>query len=69
MSLITQGYRLASAAVIAPFDYSVLLQATILGWVIWKDVPGSNVWFGASILIASGLYILHRETQGTRSDP
>ncbi len=68
MSLITQGYRLAPAAVIAPFDYSTLLWATILGWVIWKDVPGPNVWLGSSVLIASGLYILHRETGGTRSD-
>ena len=66
MSLITQGYRYAPAAVIAPFDYSALLWAVILGWVIWRDVPGPNVWIGSAILIASGLYILHRET-GRRS--
>jgi drug/metabolite transporter (DMT)-like permease len=63
MSLITQGYRHAPAAVIAPFDYSALLWAVIFGWVIWQDVPGPNVWIGSAILIASGLYILYRETK------
>ena len=63
MTLITQAYRFAPASVIAPFDYSTLLWATLLGWLIWKDVPSPNVWFGASLLMASGLYILHRETR------
>lgn len=63
MTLITQGYRFAPASVIAPFDYSSLLWAVVLGWLIWNDVPGPRVWAGASILIASGLYILHRETR------
>lgn len=63
MSLITQGYRFAPAAVIAPFDYSALLWAVLLGWLIWQDIPGINVWIGAAILIGSGLYILHRETR------
>lgn len=63
MSLITQGYRFAPAAVIAPFDYSALLWAVILGWLLWGDLPGPNVWMGSAILVASGLYILHRETR------
>lgn len=66
MSLITQGYRHAPAAVIAPFDYSVLLWGVIFGWVLWQDIPAPNVWFGAAILVASGLYILHRETRKPR---
>lgn len=63
MALIIQGYRYAPAAVIAPFDYSALLWAVILGWLIWQDIPGPQVWLGSAILIASGLYILHRETR------
>lgn len=63
MSLITQGYRHAPAAVIAPFDYSVLLWGVIFGWIFWQDIPGPNVWIGATLLIGSGLYILHRETR------
>ncbi len=63
MALITQGYRYAPAAVIAPFDYSSLLWAVMFGWIFWRDIPGSPVWAGATILIACGLYILHRETR------
>jgi drug/metabolite transporter (DMT)-like permease len=63
MALITQGYRFAPAAVIAPFDYSVLLWGVLIGWAVWRDIPAPNVWAGAAILIASGLYILHRETR------
>ncbi len=63
MSLITQGYRHAPAAVIAPFDYTVLVWGVIFGWAIWRDIPAPNVWAGAAVLVASGLYILHRETR------
>jgi drug/metabolite transporter (DMT)-like permease len=63
MSLITHGYRHAPAAVIAPFDYTVLFWGVIFGWLIWQDIPAPNVWAGAAILVASGLYILHRETR------
>ncbi|MEL6962064.1 MAG: DMT family transporter [Pseudomonadota bacterium] len=62
MTLIIQGYRFAPASVIAPFDYSALLWAIILGWLIWGDLPGPETWLGSSVLIMSGLYILHRET-------
>jgi drug/metabolite transporter (DMT)-like permease len=66
MSLIALGYRNAPAAVIAPFDYTVLIWGVIFGWIIWKDVPALNVWIGSAILIASGLYILYRETRTPR---
>ncbi len=69
MALVTQGYRYAPAAVIAPFDYSVLLWGVIFGWVLWQDVPGANVWLGSGLLIASGLYILHRETRKPAAKP
>ena len=35
----------------------------IFGWVIWQDVPEPNVWIGSAVLVASGLYILYRETR------
>ena len=62
MSMITQGYRHAPASVIAPFDYTVLVWGVIFGWLIWNDFPGLNIWVGSAILVASGLYILYRET-------
>lgn len=62
MSMITQGYRHAPASVIAPFDYTVLFWGAIFGWLIWNDIPGIDVLIGSGILIASGLYILYRES-------
>mgnify|MGYP007059424263 CR=1 FL=1 len=69
IALVTQGDRFAPAAVIAPFDYSVLIWGVIFGWVLWQDVPGPNVWLGSGLLIASGLYILHRETRKPEKKP
>src|SRR3546814_13931005 len=37
MTLITQGFRLAPAAVVAPFDYTALIWASLLGWLVWRS--------------------------------
>ena len=60
---LTQAYRLAPAAVVAPFDYTTLVWVAAIGWLVWREVPDSFVWLGAAIIIASGLYILYRETR------
>lgn len=59
----TQAYRYAPAAVVAPFDYTALIWGTLIGWLIWHELPGPHVWLGVAILVVSGLYILHRETR------
>ncbi len=63
MYFMTQAYRYAPAAVIAPFDYTALIWGTLFGWLLWRELPGANVWLGAAVVIASGLYIVHRETR------
>ena len=60
--LITEAYARTPAAVVAPFEYGHILWATGLGLFVWGTIPGWNVALGAAIVIASGLYILHRET-------
>lgn len=59
---MTRAYTLAPAAVIAPFNYASIVWATLFGWMIWNDLPGWHVVAGALIVVASGCYILHRET-------
>jgi drug/metabolite transporter (DMT)-like permease len=59
---LTQAYRLAPVSLVAPFEYSALLVAAIFGFAIWGQIPDQFVWTGAAIVVASGLYILHRET-------
>jgi drug/metabolite transporter (DMT)-like permease len=55
------GYRRAQAAVVAPFQYSQMLWGVVLGWLLWGDLPATAVAIGATIVVASGLYILYRE--------
>ena len=55
------GHRLAPASVLSPFIYSQLAWTTALGYVVFADVPNQWTMAGAAIIIASGLYLLHRE--------
>jgi drug/metabolite transporter (DMT)-like permease len=65
--LMTEGYRAAETTLVAPFEYGAIIYATVLGIAIWGEWP--DVWslVGIAVLIASGLYIWHREvTLGLR---
>ncbi len=58
-----RAFRHAPVAVVAPFQYTELLGATIFGYLIWGDFPNSHVWLGAAIVVGSGIYITLRETR------
>ena len=60
-SILTQSFKHADASILAPFQYIELISAALIGWVWFGDIPRSSTWLGAAILIASGLYIWHRE--------
>jgi drug/metabolite transporter (DMT)-like permease len=66
---LTKAYLLAPVSIAAPFEYTSLVFATGFGYAIWGDVPDRFVLTGAAIVIASGLYILHRETWRRRREP
>jgi drug/metabolite transporter (DMT)-like permease len=59
---LTQAFRLAAVAVVAPFEYSGLVFAVAAGFLVWGDFPDVYVLTGAGVVVSSGLYILHRET-------
>lgn len=59
--LLTESYRYAPASVIAPFDYTAMLWAFILGYVLFGEIPGAWVMIGAAIVIGSGLFVIWRE--------
>jgi len=61
MTLMTQAFRFAPASIVAPFDYTGLLWATMLGWWFWHEVPDAWAILGAAIIVASGIFILWRE--------
>ena len=61
--LLIAAHRLAPAAVLAPFIYSEIVLVTALGFLVFGDVPNRFTLTGAGIVVASGLYLLHRERQ------
>lgn len=58
---LTQAFRYAPAAIAAPFDYTALLWATLLGWGFWGEMPDPWVFAGGSLIIVSGLAIAYQE--------
>ena len=65
---LSQAYRSAPAATVAPFEYVLLPMSIVWGWVIFADWPGLPVWFGSAIIIAAGLYVIWREHKLTSQD-
>ena len=59
--LLIAAHRLTPAAVLSPFIYTEIVWVTILGFIVFGDLPTRWTITGAAIVIASGLYILHRE--------
>jgi hypothetical protein len=58
----TRSLSLAPPSAVVPFNYLSLVWATILGFAVWGDVPTPGLLVGSAIVVASGLYILWRET-------
>ena len=58
---LTEAVRVAPVGVVAPFDYTQLVWATGLGFLIWGELPHVATLAGAVIVAGSGVYILHRE--------
>jgi drug/metabolite transporter (DMT)-like permease len=58
----TQAFRNAPASVAAPFSYTSMIWAVLFDFLFWHAVPAVSLLGGAMIVVASGLYILYRET-------
>ena len=60
---IVHAFKKAPASVLAPFQYVEIISATILGYLVFGDGLDAPTIIGVSIIIASGLYLFHRENQ------
>ncbi|MCM0019725.1 MAG: DMT family transporter [Tagaea sp.] len=65
--VVSAGYFLSVAAMrtgeltlTGAFRYSALVWAALLGWIIWDELPDLQGWVGIALIVASGLYALHR---------
>ncbi len=59
--LVAQSLRIAPAAVVAPFQYTLIVWAAVFGWLFFGEWPNNLMIFGAIVIVASGLYLLWRE--------
>jgi drug/metabolite transporter (DMT)-like permease len=66
---LTKAFQLGEASMIAPLEYSGLVW--VIGWdlAFWGQLPDGYTWVGAAIIVASGLYLLHRERVNRQEPP
>lgn len=60
---VNRALKLADAATVTPYQYTLLFWGVIFGWLIFGDVPRAAMLLGALIIVASGLFIFLREQQ------
>lgn len=61
MFSINRSLKLAPASVVVPYQYTMLVWAILLGYLVFGDVPDRFMLVGSAIIVAAGLYIFHRE--------
>src|SRR5690554_1115550 len=59
--VLTNAFRLGEASQIAPLEYSGLVWVVLMDLWVWGVLPDHMTWVGAGIIVASGIYLLHRE--------
>ena len=59
--LVIKSLQMAHAVVVSPLQYTLLIWVTVFGFIIWGIIPDFWTFLGAGVIIATGLYSLHRE--------
>ncbi|WP_425043179.1 DMT family transporter [Primorskyibacter sp. S87] len=63
---LSQAYRVADAATVAPFEYAMLPMAVFWGWLIWNELPQPEIWVGMTLIMGAGLFVFLREQQKSK---
>ena len=66
IALISHAFRVGDAAAVAPFDYTALIWATVIGWAVWGSVPGWPVYLGAVVIAAGGIVLILLDARGKK---
>lgn len=59
---LTTAFRRASVSIVAPFDYMALVYGFLMGFLLFDELPDHYLIIGGSVVVMSGIYIIHRET-------
>ncbi|GLQ05445.1 DMT family transporter [Sneathiella chinensis] len=65
---IIKAFTTGEVGVITPFEYTGLLWAVLLGYVIFGEIPAEVVWTGMALIGGSGLYLVYRENRAHRAN-
>jgi drug/metabolite transporter (DMT)-like permease len=63
---MTYALKFAPSATLAPLHYSEIVVAVALGLAVFGDFPNAMTWAGIGVIVASGLYVIHRERLAAR---
>ena len=66
---VNRSLKLSAASIVVPYQYTMIVWAVALGWLVFGDVPDGFTIGGAAVIIAAGLYILWREQIVARREP
>lgn len=58
---LSLAFSKAPVSIVTVFNYSGIIWATLLGWLVWQDWPAITIWIGAAIVIASNIFMIMRE--------
>ena len=59
--LLFTAYRIASPAVISPFEYSIIIWSSLSGWFFFNEIPDLKTIIGIFLIVCGGIYIFFRE--------
>ncbi|GAA5542905.1 MULTISPECIES: DMT family transporter [Brucella/Ochrobactrum group] len=59
--MVVHAFKLAPASMLAPFQYLEIVNAVLVGLIVFGDFPTPSKWFGIVIIIGSGFYVFMRE--------
>ena len=59
--LVFSAYRIASPAVVSPFEYSILIWSSLSGWFFFNEIPTLTTIIGMILIVCGGIYIFIRE--------
>jgi len=65
--LLIRAMRAGEISLIAPFRYSALLIALVIGFVVWRETPNTLAWGGIALLLGAGIYMLVSERSRSRA--
>lgn len=66
--LITFAFSRVEASLLAPFQYLEIVGATLVGFLVFGDIPDAITFLGTGIILASGIYVFHRERKQDAPD-